>query len=207
MDLIPDPVIVLDCQRQINLWNRAAVQAYGFTRAEAIGRLTPELLCTRFPIPLQEILELVGDTGGWCGKLVQRAKDGHELTVESRWITLFDARGDASGELEIDRELAVHVRQESLGAPSEWAVGRRHVPERAASPPGPDRPAHVAHDLNNLLAVIIGNSAVLAGELEAIGLESGDERWTSMREALREVQLAAERATRLTRRLLAFSRR
>jgi PAS domain S-box-containing protein len=207
MDLIPDPVIVVDCRRHINLWNRAAVQTYGFTRAEAIGRLTPELLCTRFPIPLQEILELVGDTGGWCGRLVQRAKDGHELTVDSRWITLSDARGDVSGGLEIDRELAVDVKQESLGARSQWPVGRRRVPERSASPPGPERPARVAHDLNNLLAVIIGSSAVLAGELEAIERESDEPRCSSMREAVREVQLAAERATRLTRRLLAFSRR
>ena len=66
-DLIPDPVIGIDAYRRINLWNRAAERTYGFTRAEAIGQRPPELLLTRFPIPLLEVLETVEDAGHWRG--------------------------------------------------------------------------------------------------------------------------------------------
>jgi PAS domain S-box-containing protein len=56
----------------------------------------------------------------------------------------------------------------------------------------------IAHDFNNLLTVIRGY-----GELLAAGLEADDAR----REELAEILKAAERATDLTRQLLAFSRR
>lgn len=55
----------------------------------------------------------------------------------------------------------------------------------------------VAHDLNNMLVPIMGNTELALGEL-------GDEQTT--RELLGEVLAAGDRAARLTRQLLAFSR-
>jgi signal transduction histidine kinase/ActR/RegA family two-component response regulator len=55
----------------------------------------------------------------------------------------------------------------------------------------------IAHDFNNLLTVIAGNAASLAEQI-APASESGED--------LREIQLAAERATALTRQLLSFGR-
>ena len=55
----------------------------------------------------------------------------------------------------------------------------------------------IAHDFNNLLTVIAGNAASLAERI-APASESGED--------LREIQLAAERATALTRQLLSFGR-
>jgi CheY-like chemotaxis protein len=56
----------------------------------------------------------------------------------------------------------------------------------------------VAHDFNNLLTVIKGNA-----ELALADLDSKD----AVREELEEVERAAERASSLTRQLLAFSRK
>jgi len=56
----------------------------------------------------------------------------------------------------------------------------------------------VAHDFNNLLTVIIGYNEALDFD-EVLG--------ESAREAVRQIRLATERATMLTRQLLAFSRR
>lgn len=56
----------------------------------------------------------------------------------------------------------------------------------------------IAHDFNNLLSVILGYTALL--------LES-DEIGEAAREDLKEIHQAGERASHLTRQLLAFSRR
>jgi CheY-like chemotaxis protein len=56
----------------------------------------------------------------------------------------------------------------------------------------------VAHDFNNVLAVVLGYSELLVRELE-----EGDRK----AEHLSEIQRAAERAASLTRQLLAFSRK
>jgi PAS domain S-box-containing protein len=56
----------------------------------------------------------------------------------------------------------------------------------------------VAHDFNNLLTIIAGYSELLAAQLPAESAERKD---------LNEIMHAAERATALTRQLLAFSRR
>jgi signal transduction histidine kinase/ligand-binding sensor domain-containing protein/ActR/RegA family two-component response regulator len=56
----------------------------------------------------------------------------------------------------------------------------------------------VAHDFNNLLTVIKGNA-----ELGLADIDSGD----AVRDELEEIERAAERASSLTRQLLAFSRK
>ena len=56
----------------------------------------------------------------------------------------------------------------------------------------------VAHDFNNLLTVIS-----IQSQLSVLGLREGD----PLREKLKEIEKAADRAANLTRQLLAFSRR
>ncbi len=60
----------------------------------------------------------------------------------------------------------------------------------------------VAHDFNNLLTVIKGNA-----ELGLADLDGPDNSKETVREELEEIERAAERASSLTRQLLAFSRK
>ncbi|MBT3260305.1 MAG: hypothetical protein HN366_28220, partial [Deltaproteobacteria bacterium] len=56
----------------------------------------------------------------------------------------------------------------------------------------------VAHDFNNILTIIIGNAGLALMEVEKAG---------PLKEAIAEIKIAGERATSLTRQLLAFSRK
>jgi PAS domain S-box-containing protein len=65
----------------------------------------------------------------------------------------------------------------------------------------------VAHDFNNLLAVILNYASFVTEELTtAVDLPDGA-KWEGPLKDLRQVQVAAERASVLTHQLLAFARR
>jgi CheY-like chemotaxis protein/nitrogen-specific signal transduction histidine kinase len=59
----------------------------------------------------------------------------------------------------------------------------------------------IAHDFNNLLTVILANSALLKEKLAPLPVEP------EVHDRVQEIELAGERATQLTRQLLAFGRR
>ncbi|ONH25092.1 ATP-binding protein [Pseudofrankia asymbiotica] len=65
----------------------------------------------------------------------------------------------------------------------------------------------IAHDFNNLLAVVTNYASFVTEEIAAVAAESGDDRWKSVLNDIGQIQRAAERATALTRQLLAFGRR
>jgi PAS domain S-box-containing protein len=208
---IPDPVIGFDAELRIVYWSPAAEMTYGFTAQEAVGRRTAALLRTGFPMPLTEILETVRDTGRWQGEIRQHTKDGRELTLQIRWVSRYDDHSNVLGGLTIERERTVpreeverehdRVRAEtdrdrllsSLGS----AQRLESVGQLASA---------VAHDFNNMLAVIINYVAFVSAELETVHHASGEqELWASIRGDVNEIQVAAERATALTHQLLAFS--
>jgi len=65
LDLITDAILVRDVADRITFWNQGASRLYGFTREEAEGRVSHDLLGTEFPQPLQEIEdEFAGDGDG-----------------------------------------------------------------------------------------------------------------------------------------------
>ncbi len=210
-DALADAVIGWDADRRIVLWNRAAETMYGYTREEALGRRPAELLSTRFPMPLTTVIDRLAETGTWTGELVQRAKDGSELTVDSCWLAVRDEQGRLCSATSVDRDITARLQDNSdrerlqAAAERELLSGRLQNVQRLESVG--QIAGGIAHDFNNMLAVIINYAALIAAELDALALTSPDpERWESMSGDLHEIQLAADRAARLTHALLAFSR-
>ncbi|MGA3361433.1 MAG: response regulator [Solirubrobacteraceae bacterium] len=211
LDGLADAVIGWDVEKRIVHWNRAAQDLYGFTREEALGRRPAELLSTRFPAAPIDAIRIVTDTGRWTGHLVQQTKDGRELTVESRWLARYDEHGRVGSGMSVDRDITARIEdrweKQLLQASAEHAVleGRLKNVQRLESV-GQIAGA-VAHDFNNMLAVIINYSAMVGDELAALVESDPDqERWRSMSADVDEVVHAAERAGRLTHQLLTFSR-
>ena len=55
LDLAHDAILVRDRDSRITYWNAGAERTYGYTRAEALGQISNEILRTRFPVPLADI--------------------------------------------------------------------------------------------------------------------------------------------------------
>jgi PAS domain S-box-containing protein len=53
LDLAHDAIFVRDIDDTVKFWNNGAVETYGFTKEEALGKTTHELLHTRFPEPME----------------------------------------------------------------------------------------------------------------------------------------------------------
>lgn len=79
LDLAPNAIIVRDMQSRILFWNHGAEVMYGWTRAEALGTNTRELLKTEFSEPLDVINETLLRSGQWSGDVVHYRRDGGRL--------------------------------------------------------------------------------------------------------------------------------
>lgn len=108
LDLANDAIFVRTARDRISYWNQGAERVYGWTKQEALGRLSHELLRSRFPLPLPEIKK----TDRWEGELLQVKRDGSEITVASRWTTLRDRDGTVAGWLEINTDITARRRAE-----------------------------------------------------------------------------------------------
>ena len=112
LDLAPDAIFARDAERRITFWSRGAQSTYGYSPEEALGVVPRDLLQTEYPIPLEEIERLIGETGSWEGDLVQHTKDGRRLVVESRWAAQRDHDGRVVGLLEVNRDITARLRSQ-----------------------------------------------------------------------------------------------
>jgi two-component system, cell cycle sensor histidine kinase and response regulator CckA len=112
LDLAPDAIFARGVDRRITFWNRGAQMTYGFSPEEALGLAPGDLLHTEYPIALEEIERLVAETGGWEGDLIQHAKDGRRLVVESRWAARYDGASTLVGLLEVNRDITARLESQ-----------------------------------------------------------------------------------------------
>ncbi|HXM37544.1 MAG TPA: PAS domain S-box protein [Gemmatimonadales bacterium] len=106
-------VLVRDQDGTIRLWNTGAEQLYGWTKAEAVGQISHELLHTVFPEPLEHINAALERTGHWQGLLKHRPRDGRQITVASHWV-LHRAASGTTSVLEVNNDITEQRRVEDL---------------------------------------------------------------------------------------------
>jgi PAS domain S-box-containing protein len=124
LDLSNDAIIVRDGEDRVTYWNKSASELYGYSREEALGRVTHELLQTEHPEALGRIFEELHRDGRWTGELIHRHKDGSPIVVVSRWALDRDDHGNRKHVLETNnditrqkqREQALRESQEQLRA-------------------------------------------------------------------------------------------
>jgi PAS domain S-box-containing protein len=106
-----DAILTLKIRgRGIVYWSRGAEMLYGYPAAEAIGRVSHDLLQTRAIVPIEEIEAQVVEQGSWYGELTHTTRDGRKIVVESRLV-----RVSYDGEtyvLETNRDITQRKRAE-----------------------------------------------------------------------------------------------
>lgn len=85
IELSFEPIFVWHADHGILNWNQGAEFLYGFSRQEALGKKPRELLKTRFPRGMSDIMEQLRVSPSWTGEIQNSAKDGKPVEVESRY--------------------------------------------------------------------------------------------------------------------------
>jgi PAS domain S-box-containing protein len=186
----PYPTCVLDVETlELLDVNEAAIAHYGYSRAEFRRRTLADLgPAEDVPALTQAMtnaatIEHVGPLRQFTaqGTMIEVNIVSHALSLGGRKVRCAVIE-DVTAKEQLQRRLHQSQRLESLG---QLAGG-------------------VAHDFNNLLNVIVGYSGLAIAELQDAA--ASDPRWQAVHDDVAQIQGAVDRATALTRQLLAFAR-
>jgi len=177
------------------LWvNPAFTTLTGYTAAEALGQ-TPRILRSgeHDAAFYENIWQTLLAGRVWRGEIINRNKDG-SLCLEEATITPVRGHdGEITHFVDIKQDVTESKRvQEALNR-SEEQLRRAQKLEAIGRLAG-----GVAHDFNNLLTVINGCAQLVLDSID---------RDSPTAQQVQEILQAGESAARLTRQLLAFSRR
>ncbi len=187
LNAVQQAVVATDPEGIVIFWNKFAELLYGWTAEEAVGQTIQDLT----PSPFlrehgPEIMERGAAGGSWTGEFLVQGKSGKAFPALLTTSPVRDERGRVLGFVTVSIDLTERRNLEEQFRQSQKmdAVGRLA--------------GGIAHDFNNLLTVIRLNTEIIME-----GFDPTDPR----SEDVKQIRSAAERASGLTRQLLAFSRK
>ena len=213
LEAAPDAIVGVTVDGTITLVNAQAERLFGYARRELMGRpieiLVPENARLAHPDRREQYFAHPRPRPMGAGmQLAARRKDGTEFPAEISLSALDTEDGlvvsaairDVTDRLELQAErerLTAAAERERLEAQLHQSQRLESLGQLAGG---------VAHDFNNLMAVILNYTAFIAEEI-AQAAQEGDPRWDAAARDIAQVLRAGERATELTHQLLAFGRR
>jgi PAS domain S-box-containing protein len=182
-----EAIVITDSGGAIQYANPAFERVTGYARSEALGQ-NPRLLKSgkHDAAFYQQMWATLTRGEVWAGRLINKKKDGELFEEEATISPVRDARGQIVNYVAVKRDV---TREVALEAQLRQAQKLEAVGQLAGG---------VAHDFNNILAVIMMRAELASG---TAGLPN------AVQEAFRGIIAAADRAANLTRQLLLFSRR
>ena len=119
LDLALDAIFVRDLESRVSFWNRGAENMYGWSAAEANGRVSHDFCRPSFPFLWPTIEAALASKGDWEGELRHKTRQGKEVIVTSRWALQRDERGSPTAILEINRDITDRKLAEAALSESE----------------------------------------------------------------------------------------
>jgi len=185
----PDAIVTIDEHGVITSWNPGAEEIYGYTAAETVGR------------PGAEVSAMVVAPGGeedvsilprvLAGEVVKHhettrvRKDGTAVEISLSVAAIRDPYGRLTGVASVARDVTEYRQTQRILAQTERLES---IGQLAGG---------VAHDMNNLLTIILNHHRFALDRLSSQDPASSE---------ITEAQGAAERAATLVRQLLLFAR-
>src|SRR5580692_6904106 len=211
LEAAPDAMVCVDGEGRIALVNAQAERLFGYGRDELVGQLVDMLVpdAVRAVHPRRRggyVADPVPRPMGAGMELAGRRRDGSTFPAE---ISLSAIETD-SGILvtaavrDVSERLEAQAERERLRTQAERARMERQLQQSQRLESLGQLAGGVAHDFNNLLGVITNYAAFVAEEMKKRPLLGPGDCVLS---DVEQIQLAAERAARLTHQLLAFARR
>jgi PAS domain S-box-containing protein len=214
----PDAMVCVDRYGRIALVNAQTERLFGYQRDELVGQpveiLLPEMARKAHRAHRDQYVANPRPRAMGSGmELSARRRDGSTFRTEvslsaietDDGLLVIAAVRDVTERLELRAErerrrgqaerLRGQAERDKLEGQLQQAQRLESVGQLAGG---------VAHDFNNLLAVISNYAAFVGDEVAKDGPQVD---WRSVREDVRQIQLAAGRAAELTHQLLAFARR
>jgi len=180
-------IVITDADASIQYVNPAFETGTGYTRAEVLGK-NPRFLKSGSQDSsfYRGIFEVLNRGETWHGRFVNKKKNGALYTEECSISPLREASGVVTSYVAVKRDISrdLELQAQYLQAQKMEAIGRLS--------------GGIAHDFNNILTVILSYVGFAIDRLDEKDVLRGD---------LLEVVKAARRAERLTRQILAFSRK
>ncbi|MFN8456032.1 MAG: response regulator [Anaerolineae bacterium] len=181
-------ILITDISGSIVYVNPAFEHITGYSKHEALGQKPSLVKSGRQDRSVYEQLwstVMAGEV--WRGRFVNRKKDGTLYTVNATIAPVRDEMGTIIGYVGVEQDVTHELSLEEQLRQSQKmeAVGRLA--------------GGVAHDFNNLLTVIDGYSNLL--------LDRHHDPADPLHQDIEQIKRAGERASNLTRQLLAFSRK
>jgi two-component system cell cycle sensor histidine kinase/response regulator CckA len=184
----------LDREGRVIRVNHRELEMLGYTGEELLGYPVWKFVVEEEKTRQVILAKIAGDVSfPETFERTYRRKDGTTLPVLIKDRIIRDKKGRIMGIRSMIEDITERRRAEEALQKSEEQLRQWQRVEAIGRLAG-----GVAHDFNNLLMTIKGCSELLLG-----GLDRRDSR----REEVEEIRKAAERATALTRQLLAFGRR
>jgi PAS domain S-box-containing protein len=186
LNITTDAIIVRDLEGQIQFWNQGAARIYGWQTSEIIGQDLRSLLYKEISPQIEIAYATVLKTDEWQGELRKVTKTGKEVIVASRWTLVRDEANNPRSILSVDTDI---TEQKLL----ETQFLRTQRLESLGTLAG-----GIAHDLNNILAPILGFSKLLPLKLTDV-----DEQTKGF---FKIIETNAQRGAALVKQILTFSR-
>lgn len=153
MDASSDGIAITDAEGRYTFMNKAHRRMFGIGEDEDVGRLTWRDLCSPDTVArfLEEEAGKLQAEGAWRGEVTGRHRDGGAVHQEVS-LTLKADGGLICITRDISRRLRLQAEQSRLREELQLAQRRETIAHVASG---------VAHDVNNLMAVVAGSAARL----------------------------------------------
>lgn len=207
-----DAIFMWELGGPIVYWNAGAEQTYGFSKEEAIGQISHDLLRTLHPIARSDFEQMLASEGEWTGELTHTTRDGRQVVVLSRQQLILEASGrcyilETSRDITERKQLEVRTREaldallamaETLVLPPNDALQAGESPSSdAVEDPSHGRRSAVAQRLAALTCDVLGCRRVgitlvdpdtrLLHAVAVVGLPPDQERqWWSEQEEVEQ---------------------